>query len=419
MTVSFKTFGCRLTRAETVRFEQAFAEAGVAAVPFGEPSDIVVIHSCAVTQTAENECLRLARSLRRKNPGVFLVLAGCAAESAKPETLAALGMDLIVHRDRRDALVAAVLAKLAERGQGGPADAAAANGTKLHRALLKVQDGCSCFCTYCIVPYTRGAPRSRPFAACLDEARKCVAEGFQEIVVVGCNLAFYEDEGKTLPDLLRALTEGAGDGRIRLSSLEPGKCEREVATLMAKEPRLCNFLHLPLQSGSDPVLKRMGRGYTVAELRRTLDAICAEVPMLGLGADFITGFPGETEPLFEETKRLIEAYPFSNLHVFPYSERPGTPAAAFDGKVPLETRKRRAHELIALREQKKATFAKRHLGQTVDVLVERIQNGEASGWTEDYLECRVDASPTLRQGSLLRAVPYAVDGSALRAKKAE
>ena len=141
--------------------------------------------------------------------------------------------------------------------------------------------------------------------------------------------------------------------------------------------------------------------------------------MLGLGADFITGFPGETEPLFEETKRLIEAYPFSNLHVFPYSERPGTPAAAFDGKVPLETRKRRAHELIALREQKKATFAKRHLGQTVDVLVERIQNGEASGWTEDYLECRVDASPTLRQGSLLRAVPYAVDGSALRAKKAE
>ncbi|MBP5509635.1 MAG: MiaB/RimO family radical SAM methylthiotransferase [Kiritimatiellae bacterium] len=417
MTVSFKTFGCRLNRAETVRFEQAFAEAGVATVPFGESSDIVVIHTCAVTQTAESECLRLARSLRRKNPGVFLVLSGCAAESAKPETLASLGMDLIVHRNGRDKLAATVLDRLAERGSVDlPETAAPPNGTKLHRALLKVQDGCSCFCTYCIVPHTRGVPRSRPFEACLEEAGRLLAEGFREIVVVGCNLAFYEDGGRTLPDLLRALTGLSGNGRIRLSSLEPGKCEREVVSLMAQEPRLCNFLHLPLQSGSDPVLKRMGRGYSVAELRRVLDTICEQVPMLGLGADFITGFPGETEAMFNETKQLIESYPFSNLHVFPYSERPGTPAAAFDGKVPPETRKRRAHELIELREQKKATFAKRHLGRTVDVLVERIQDGSASGWTEDYLECRFETTPPPRQGELVKAVPYAVDGTALLAK---
>lgn len=418
MTVSFKTFGCRLNRAETVRFEQAFADAGVAAVPFGEPSDIVVIHSCAVTQTAENECLRLARSIRRKHPGVFLVLSGCAAESARPETLAGLGMDLIVPLEKRDTLAATVLTKLADRRIEGRQASPSPDRTRLHRALIKVQDGCSCFCTYCIVPYTRGAPRSRPFESCLEEARQRVAEGFQEIVVVGCNLAFYEDGGRTLPDLLRALTKLQGDGRIRLSSLEPGKCEREVAALMARESRLCNFLHLPLQSGSDPVLKRMGRGYTGAELRRTLDAICEEVPSLGLGADFITGFPGETEAMFDETKQLIEAYPFSNLHVFPYSERPGTPAASFDGKVPVEERKRRAHELIDLREQKKAAFARQHLGRCVDVLVERIQDGTATGWTEDYLECRVDASPTLRQGTLVRAVPYVADGGALRARYA-
>ena len=416
MTVSFKTFGCRLNRAETLRFERAFVAAGVSAVPFGEPSDIVVVHSCAVTQTAESECLRFARSLRRKNPGVFLVFAGCAAESASPVTFASLGIDLVVRREGRDALVETVLARLAERGQERRPAAAPPDGPSLHRALLKVQDGCSCFCSYCIVPYTRGAPRSRPFAECLEEARRHVEAGFQEIVAVGCNLAFYEDGGRTLPDLLQALAELAGNGRVRLGSLEPGRCEREVAALMAREPRLCNFLHLPLQSGSDPVLKRMGRGYTVAELRRTLDAICSEVPMLGLGADFITGFPGETDAMFEETKRLIESYPFSNLHVFPYSERPGTPAVSFDGKVPVAERKRRARELIELRGEKREFFAKRHLGKAVGVLVERIKEGVARGWTEDYLECRIEASPSIRPGRLVQAVPYALDGDALLAR---
>jgi threonylcarbamoyladenosine tRNA methylthiotransferase MtaB len=407
MTVSFKTFGCRLNRAETAQFEAGFAAAGFARVPFGTPARVVVLHSCAITQSAENECLKLIRALKKKAPQTCLVLVGCVVEAVSAETLRELEIDLAVPRDRKDDLVSCVLRHL---GVASTVPAAAAPSFSTQRASLKIQDGCDFRCSYCIVPHTRGAPFSRPFDVCLREAQTFADAGFREIVVTGCNIACYREGGRTLVDLLAALAALPGLGRLRLGSLEPGTVERDVVALMAETPQLCNFLHLPVQSGDAAVLARMRRRYTVDGLRRTLDDALSRIPNLGLGADVITGFPGESLEAFERTRAFLEAFPFSNLHVFPYSERPGTPAATFADAVPEPERKRRAAELIRLNSGKRATFAQAYVGRGVDVLIEHFdQEGRGCGWTGEYLACKISGVPLDRKRQLVTCVPYASD----------
>ena len=264
------------------------------------------------------------------------------------------------------------------------------------------------------MPLARGKPQSRPFQECLEEAKEWIGKGFEEIVVVGCNLALYEDGAKRLPDLLATLTELDGVGRIRLSSLEPGRFEREIATIMAATPKLCSFLHLPIQSGDDDVLHRMGRFYNASYLREMLDEVVQLVPNIGLGADLITGFPGETEEMFRHTKQLVEDYPFSNLHVFPYSERPGTPAASFPDQIPLPVRKQRASELIALRETKRMAFAARQLDRVAAPLIETVaDNGTGHGWTAEYLPCSISNVDRDSIGKILSVRVTSVSGEEL------
>lgn len=414
MTVAFKTFGCRLNRAETAQFEAGFAAEGCARVPFGEPADVTVFHTCAVTAAAESEGLKLIRAQRKKDPDGLFVLAGCAVEAAAQATLHALGVDLIVPRDQKDALVALVLRHLGREPQA----AAVPPLRTTKRAALKVQDGCDFFCTYCIVPHTRGLPRSRPFDLCLSDARAFIDAGFQEIVVTGCNLACYADGARGLVDLLAALTGLPGLGRLRLGSVEPGTVEREVAALMAANDKLCPFLHLPIQSGDSGVLKRMGRRYTAEQMAETLREIVERLPRIGLGADLITGFPGESEEAFAHTQALAEAFPFSNLHVFPYSERPGTPAASFDGAVPEAERRRRAAALGRLRTRQREAFAQRFVGQPVTVLIEGVDaQGNARGWTGEYLECRVAGLTRDALAQLVACTPHAAEGGALLARR--
>lgn len=386
MTVSFKTFGCRLNRAETDRRMKSLLTGGFDVLPFGEASDVTVLHSCAVTHAAEAECLRLAAAVKRRHPDTFLVFSGCAAKAAESQRLYAVGVDLIFKPGDDADVTGEILKRFPASGKCG----VASPGTELHRALLKVQDGCSNFCSYCFVPIARGLPRSRKFEDCLQEASWLVEAGYHEIVVVGCNLALYEDGKRRLPDLLDALTALPGDFRVRLSSLEPGSFEREIGELMSNCDKLCPFLHLPLQSGDDEILRRMGRHYDVAYLRKMLDNVCERLPLFGLGADVIVGFPGESREQFENTFSLINDYPFSNLHIFPYSKRPGTPAAEFSDQVPDREKKERVSRLIALRDEKKDCFARRHLGTQVEVLIERVdENGTGHGWSADYLACDV------------------------------
>ena len=385
------------------------ASAGWAEVPFGEPAEVNILHTCAVTANAEKECLRAIRLAHAKQPGTFLVVTGCAVEAGTRERLLRLGASLVVAHPDRDALPQLVLERF-------PAAAALDNSPPPLpvRPPLKVQDGCSFFCSYCIVPHTRGVPVSRPLATCLNDAARLIAAGHRELVVTGCNLACYADGGSRLPDLLAELQKLPGLGRLRIGSLEPGINEVEIARSMPGSPKICRFLHLPVQSGATEVLKRMGRRYNADELRRRLDEICAAVPQIGLGADLITGFPGETEWDFSQTRRLVEDYPFSNLHVFPYSERPGTPAAAFPDKIPVAERKRRAAELIELRKAKRAVFAASWAGRQTEVLVERYEKGVSSGWSGEYLPVKIAGN--LPIGTLVTVRVLRTDGETLLAE---
>ena len=414
MTVAFKTFGCRLNQAETAQFEAGFASAGFSRVPFGTQADVVVIHSCAVTQKAENEGMKLLRTLRSRWPGACLVLTGCTVETCGAESLRDLHLDLIVPREQKDKLV-----PLVTRHLGLPYDPVpAAPAQSTQRASLKVQDGCDFFCSYCIVPHTRGQPSSRPFDACLSDARALIGAGFHEIVVTGCNIACYSDGSRTLVDLLKALLDLPGLGRIRLGSIEPGTVEREVIALMAESTKLCPFLHLPVQSGDNSVLARMRRRYTVEDVSQTLRDALRRMPHLGLGADFICGFPGETPEAFERTRTLLHAFPFGKLHVFPYSERPGTPAASLGDSIPIAERKRRAQELIRQGEDSRSAFAQRFIGRSVEVLIERFdQDGNAHGWSGEYLACVVGGGvPRNRRRTLCAFTPDAVHAGVLYGK---
>lgn len=413
MRVTFKTFGCRLNQAETTRFESDFAAAGWHVVPHSSPADVVVIHGCAVTRRSEQECLQLARSIKRRAekdhiPAPFVVLTGCVVE-ARGDQSPSPAVDLQVSRQDKERLAEIVSSRF-----GFAAANARQQDTLPVRVSLKAQDGCDFNCTYCIVPYTRGAPVSRPFQAILDEAQALVQRGVSEIVLTGCNLACYRDQGQELPELAAALAALDSVVRVRLGSVEPATVERKLAGVMATHPKLCRHLHLPLQSGDAQVLRAMGRRYTPDAFIQSVRDLLRQVPGLGLGTDIITGFPGETDEAFENTKRLIEELPFSNLHVFPYSERQGTPAAASKPVVPPSVRKSRAMELIALHARKREAFAASWIGQPVQTVIEyRDPQGYGLGYSSEYLNCRVKDVGATDVGRLLTFYPSSAKNSIL------
>jgi threonylcarbamoyladenosine tRNA methylthiotransferase MtaB len=410
MTIAFKIFGCRLNQAEGAGFITQFEAAGFERVPFGTAADVVLVYSCTVTQKAENECVKTLRHVRVTHPQALIVLAGCAAETCDCEMLKGV-VDLFVGREQKEELVRLVGASCSAALAVSPLQRPLPRPTT-QRATLKVQDGCAFRCAYCIVPHARGEPRSRSMAECLAEAKSYVDAGFQELVITGCNTACYADGNRNLIDLLKACLELKGLGRIRLGSVEPGTLERELIDLMASDRRVCRFLHLPIQSGCDATLKRMNRRYTVAALRETLAEAFRKIPELGLGTDMIVGFPGESLADFEQTCTLIQAYPFSNVHVFPYSERPGTPAALMEQQVPVAERKRRAKELSKIADSQRASYLQRFLGKDVTFLVEHIDRaGRACGWSGEYLPCAVHGVPvTARRTLQIFKVQAVVDG---------
>jgi threonylcarbamoyladenosine tRNA methylthiotransferase MtaB len=359
------------------------------------------------------------RSVKRKNPDACVALAGCAVESATSGQLSKLGIDIIVPREYKEQLVEIVLNALNLSYSISHASISPSFST--HRALLKIQDGCNFFCSYCIIPHNRGAPVTRSFDECLNEARAFIDQGFQEIVITGCNIACYDDQGRTLPEIVEAIAALPGIGRVRLGSVEPGTVELDLAEVIAESDKVCRFLHLPIQNCDDGVLKGMNRRYLTADIRRILDQILETVPDIALGSDIITGFPGESDVAFNNTKDFIREYPFSNLHVFPYSERRGTAAAAFEERVPHILRKERAQELIAIGRRKREQYALSWIGKETELLIEKFdQEGNACGWSGEYLPCRVSGINEDRRrmllGKIISFAPNEVDGDVLVGK---
>ncbi len=399
-TIAIKTVGCRLNQAETAEIEAAFRAAGFQIVtPRAQTCDVGIIHGCAVTAAAERESLRHARTFRQRHPRAWIIVAGCAAEQTLRHVPSRTGNAVVdqwvgqTEKQRLPALVAQALNQTAGPPPLTSSDLTFAgwlNGRRT-RALVKVQDGCAFRCAYCIVPLLRSRQISRPLSAILSAVQRLSTEGCREIVLTGANLGCYNDHGRRLPDLLRALVEIPQGPRIRLSSIESSTVETAVIEMMAQSDRICRYLHLPLQSGDDAVLRRMGRRYSVADYRERIAFAAQSIEVFGLGTDIVTGFPGESESEYENTVRLVEQLPFTNLHVFPFSPRPGTPAAAMADTVPPDLKRKRVRRLNAIGAKKQARFAAQQKGRQVTVLLEQVDQATASGtgWTSEYLAARV------------------------------
>lgn len=397
--ISFKTVGCRLNQAETAQMAASFRSAGWKIVPFGDPCDACVIHTCAVTVNAERDCLRLARSVKRMNRNTTVILAGCAAEVEGEQLLKKCGADMIAGQRAKFHLPRLLQSPPGSRNS--LQELPLFNST---RALIRVQDGCDFCCSYCIVPAARGRPVSRPFKEIVDEARALAGQGFKEVILTGANLGCYSDGTLKITSLLERLEKIPGISRIRLSSIEISTVEREIINYMAGSGKLCRSIHIPLQSGDNNILRLMGRHYTAEQYRNLIDYAVARIPLLGLGTDIITGFPGETEEAFNNTKQLIIDFPFSNLHVFTYSRRPGTKAASMPGQVNRGEGKQRSKELIEIGREKKKAFASHFLGRKVSVLVETVKNNTGHGWTEEYIEACV-SQPALTSNEIIDFIP--------------
>jgi len=412
--IAFRTFGCRLNQAETASLSTRVAAAGFAVVPFGEPCDACVIHSCTVTSRADADLRRAARSARRRWPAALIVITGCAAEVGGPALAGRTGADVVLPRNDLARLPEILGTRLGRpTPEKHPATTAGhVPGFKTARAFLPVQDGCSFGCAYCIVPLARGPARSRPQSEILEEASRLIEAGHRELVLTGANLGTWREGRRGLAELAAELASVKGLARLRIGSVEPTTVERALVELMASSPMVCPHLHLPIQSGDDGVLTAMGRRYTASHIIDFLTWAFGRMPRLGLGTDLIAGFPGETDAAFEATLRLLDRFPFSNLHIFPYSERPGTRAPSLPGRVPPAVRRNRADRLIAKGNELRAAFALSFAGCRVSVLVEkRRSDGTAIGWTGEYIEAAIPSGAPLN--SLLSGRVSRVDGERL------
>ena len=409
LTASFFTLGCRLNQADTSLMSENLRRTGYRLVPWGEPADLLVVNSCTVTAAASRKTRQAVRAARRRCPAAFIVLAGCSAnvECAKWESEAAV--DLILPNPvktrlsnflpsplRRSTHPVAVAANLPPKGETFIEQECGFHYEKT-RANVKIQEGCDFFCSYCIVPYARGHARSRAWENVIREAEILVTRGYRELVLTGVNIATYNDQGRDLADLLLRLLEIPGDFRIRLSSTEPGPILSRVVDVMRDNPRVCRFLHLPLQYGEDTLLKAMRRRYTVAQFADFANHALATIPGLCLGTDLIVGFPGETDPIFETCCQTVRSLPFAYMHVFTYSRRTGTTAASFPNQVHGTTALHR-HQLISkIAAQKALGFARCNVGETLLVLTEtRNSAGHLEGWSDNYLRVEIlDPSDTI------------------------
>jgi len=336
-------------------------------------ADLFVVRGCSVTSRAQRECEKLISHLRRHYPTVPLRTCGCLDKSLNVQKFESLK---VIEPSNPQTFE--------------PSNLQTPIPVRTARAYLKVQDGCSGNCTFCIVPKFRGNSTSVPFTELLDTAKRFVDSGYHEIVVTGCNLSLYASEGKRLPDLLAALAELSSSSRLRLGSLEPGSCALETVAAMAEHKNICRFLHIPVQSGSNRILMAMRRPYLVRDVDALVNAAVQQLPGLGLGCDLMTGFPDESELDFETTKGLLMRLPFNKAHVFPFSERPGTLAAGFGGTVPKHIRSKRAHKLTRIVKIARRKFALSFVGKTVEIVVE--DKDKAVGWTSEYLRCKATGS---------------------------
>ena len=393
--VSFHTLGCKLNFSESSTLAREFERGGYRRVEPSEPTDVAVINSCSVTEHADKKCRNIIRKIHRRNPNAIIAVTGCYAQ-LKPEAIAAIeGVDIVLSNNDKGDLYKRVV-ELKGRGKAEVYSCSVENLTRFFaayssgdrtRSFLKVQDGCDYKCAYCTIHYARGSSRNIPIADIVAEAKEIAAAGQKEIVITGINTGdFGRTTGERFIDLLRELNEVEGIERYRISSIEPNLITDEIIEFCAQSPKFVPHFHIPLQSGSTRILGLMRRRYTAERYRERIAKIRELMPDSFLGVDVIVGFPGEGEEEFMETYNLLEEVGASFLHIFPFSERPGTPAVDMPGKVQSRISTERVSRLEELSAKLNRAFAERFIGTERDVLFESTNhNGVMYGYTDNYL----------------------------------
>jgi threonylcarbamoyladenosine tRNA methylthiotransferase MtaB len=422
-----KTFGCRASQADGAAIESALAAKGLAQTAQAGNADLVVLNTCTVTATADDELRQTVRRIHRESPEARILVTGCYAQRAPQEIAQLPGVWLVAGNSHKTQIPDLISTTAPYHGQVEVGDIFAQHdflSTPVEDALgdrtrpnLKIQDGCNNRCSFCIIPFVRGRSRSAPAEQVLDQVGR-LAEKYKEVVLSGINLGRWGRDlgGIRLPDLIRRLLNETPVERLRLSSVEPMDWSDDLLELMASSARIAKHVHAPLQSGSDKVLRRMHRKYRPRHYADRIAKARAAMPDCAVGADVMTGFPGETEEEFEDSRAFIESLPFTYLHVFTYSERPGTPAADSPTQVPQDVRKRRTRVLRELSARKNRQFRVSMLGRTISAVT--IEDGRVA-LSENYLKIAL-ASPRepnqiigvhvggLTQDALSEATPFQV-----------
>jgi threonylcarbamoyladenosine tRNA methylthiotransferase MtaB len=415
VTVAFATLGCKLNQYDTAELQALLETRGFRTVPFESSAQLYVVNTCTVTARADQSDRQAIRRAIARNPDAVVVVTGCYAQT-NPDAVAAIpGVDVVLGTPDRHALPD-LLDGLRKRVRplvrvSDPFAPRAIPAIPLRqfapgytRAFLKVQDGCQHRCSFCIVPYARGGSRSQPLPIVVEQVEALVAAGHREVVLTGVDLGHYGWDlvpRASLAELVRRVLDVPGLAWLRLSSILPAYFTPALIETIVGEPRVCRHLHVPLQAGSDRVLRAMRRPYTTRMYRTLVERLAGALPDLGLGTDAIAGFPGETPAEFAETERLVETLPFTYVHAFSYSDRRGTEAAGRnEPRVPSAEIRRRTHRLRRLGTEKHAAFRQAHVGREVDVLVleHRSRGGALVGLTGNYLEVAFAGSDTLMRG---------------------
>ena len=430
---AYYTLGCKLNFSETSTFAKMLSEMGVVPAAEGEKADICLINTCSVTETADHKCRQAIHRMVRENEGAFVVVTGCYAQ-LESETVSKIdGVDLVLGSNEKANLIQYLSDALSMPHEGHlhryhhvktkdiqTFQPSCSRGNRT-RYFLKVQDGCNYFCTYCTIPYARGFSRNPTIASLVAQAEQAAKEGGKEIVLTGVNIGdFGRTTGESFLDLVKALDQVEGIKRYRISSLEPDLIDDALIDYCAHSRAFMPHFHIPLQSGNDEVLRLMHRRYTRDVFAHKINLIKQEMPDAFIGVDVMVGCRGERPEYFEDCYQFLDSLPVTQLHVFPYSERPGTSALAIKYKVSDKDKKLRAHRLLQLSDEKTTAFYAAHIGQEAQVLFEKAAHGKAMhGFTENYI--RVELPPSLASDSLdneivkVKLGDFNFDKSALRA----
>lgn len=415
-TVAFQTLGCKVNHYETEAVWQLFKDAGYARVDFAEHADVYVVNTCTVTNTGDKKSRQVIRRAIRQNPDSVICVTGCYAQTSPAEIMAIPGVDVVVGTQDRHKMIGYIEQFREERmpinAVGNIMKAKVYEEldvpafTDRTRASLKIQEGCNNFCTFCIIPWARGLMRSRQPEDVLKQAQQLVDAGYKEIVLTGIHTGGYGEDLKdyNLAKLLRALESVTGLERLRISSIEASQITDEVLDVLKDSPIVVRHLHVPIQSASDTVLRRMRRKYTMAEFGERITRLKEVLPDCAITSDVIVGFPGETEEEFMETFNFINDHKFSELHVFPYSKRTGTPAAMMDDQVEESMKEQRVAHLIALSDQLAKEYASKYEGELLEIIPEEFSEeagGRLVGYTDNYLRVAIDGDESLI-GQLVR-----------------